>query len=69
MGQYGIADAIALKEQDKRETSDLGAPDGTDCPNWIAPLVHDPSKVSCQVCTSSSIACSSQPPKGSIRTS
>jgi hypothetical protein len=49
MGQHGIADEKALKKQDKRQTAQPDAPDGTDRPDWTTPLFRYTSKVSRQV--------------------
>jgi hypothetical protein len=46
MGQYGIEDEKALRKQDRRQTSET---DGTDRPDWTAPIFRYTSKVSRQV--------------------
>jgi hypothetical protein len=46
MGQHGIVDEKALRKQARRQTS---ATDGTDRPDWTAPVFRYTSKVSRQV--------------------
>jgi hypothetical protein len=46
MGQYGVEDEKALRKQARRQTSET---DGTDRPDWSAPVFRYTSKVSRQV--------------------
>jgi hypothetical protein len=46
MGEYGIEDEKALRKPDRRQTSET---DGTDRPDWIAPVFRYTAKVSRQV--------------------
>ena len=49
LGHQGIGDEKALKKQAKRQAAKPDAPDGTDRPDWTAPLFRYTSKVSRQV--------------------
>ena len=46
MGQHGVEDEKALRKQDRRQTSTT---DGTDRPDWTAPVFRYTSKLSRQV--------------------
>ncbi|MBU1962840.1 MAG: transposase [Gammaproteobacteria bacterium] len=49
MGEQGIVDEKSLKKQDKRQAGSAESADGTDRPDWTAPLFRYTSKVSRQV--------------------
>jgi len=49
LGRDGVNDEKALRKQDKRQAAPTDQPDGTDRPDWTAPVFRYTSKVSRQV--------------------